>query len=315
MTTTEELHTALVSFGVTFYSLVFVLSVLGNAFVLSVCYRSIKRQERSLKLFIANLAIADLTFVFLSIFDLVSYLWTWAGGEISCKLQSFLIEACYTVSITTLSLISFERLKAVVEPLRTIAITPKSVYRKLIASWIVSLVVASPLIYAYRTQTDHSGTVFCTNNTIGDLGRQIYYGIHAICFFLVPLIYMIYAQSKIFLTLRTSVLPVQNTFTTARSKRHLKAAKPLLALTVAFATCWSPFICVRALMYFHLTDDGYIWRASQLLIFLNTLLDPILYGIYGERESVKAIFKRLVPCGNSQTSAPVQCTTVGKTTT
>ena len=144
-----------------------------------------------------------------------------------------------------------------VEPLSgTIAITPNIVYRKLIASWIVSLVVASPLLYAYQTPTYHSGTVFCTNNTFGDLGRQIYYSIHAIWFFLVPLIYMIYGQSKIYLTLRSSVLPVQNTFTTAWPLNGIsRAAKPLLALTVAFATCWSPFICVRTLMYFHLTDD------------------------------------------------------------
>ena len=25
-----------------------------------------------------------------------------------------------------------------------------------------------------------------------------------------------------------------------------------------------------------------MWRASQLLILLNTALDPILYGVYGE---------------------------------
>ena len=93
--TSGELHAILVPFGVTFYSIIFLLSVLGNFIVLSVCYRSIKRKVGSLKWFIANLAVADLTFVFLSILDLVSYLSrTWVGGQISCKLQSFFIEAC-----------------------------------------------------------------------------------------------------------------------------------------------------------------------------------------------------------------------------
>lgn len=304
--TSGELHAILVPFGVTFYSIVFLLSVLGNFTVLSVCYRSIKRKVGSLKWFIANLAVADLTFVFLSILDLVSYLSrTWVGGQISCKLQSFFIEACYTVSITTLSTISFERLKAVVEPLHTITITPARIYGKLIATWSMSVVIASPLLYAYQTQTDANGKVSCTNNKFGDLGRQVYYGIHTIFFFFVPLVYMIYVQRKIFISLRSStkVFSKQNSFTTVRSKRHLKAAKPLLVLTMAFAACWSPFICVRGLIYIHLADEGYIWRASQLLIFLNTMLDPILYGIYGERENFKAILKRFIPCAKCQTRA------------
>lgn len=47
-------------------------------------------------------------------------------------------------------------------------------------------------------------------------------------------------------------------------------------------------------MYFHLTDEGYVWRASQLLILSNTVLDPILYGIYGGK--LKPFLKRLLPC-------------------
>lgn len=304
MATNEEvLSIPLVVFGVTYYSLVFVLSTLGNAFVLSVCYRAIKRRRSSLKWFIANLAIADLTFALLSTFDLISYVWTWVGGQISCKLQSFSIEACYTVSMMTLVLISFERLRAVVEPFSVILNTPQGVHRKLFSSWVLGIVAASPLLYAYQSQTDISGKVVCANNTFGDLGRQIYYGIHAVSFFFVPLIYMIYAQSSIFLTLRSNVFPTQNVFTTAHSKRHLKAVKPLVALTVAFAICWSPFTIIRALMYFHLMEGGYVWRASQLLILSNTVLDPILYGIYGEK--LKPFINRLFPYAKSTTSVRV----------
>ena len=287
----------LVIFFVAYYTVMFILSILGNSFVLSVCYTIIKRRPSSLKWFIANLAIADLTFALLSIFDLIKYVWTWVGGQVSCKLQGFAIETCYTVSITTLVLISFERLKGVVEPFSVRLSTREVVYKKLIASWVLSVVAASPLLYAYQSHTENtSGAVICTNNTFGDLGRQIYYGIHAVCFFLVPLSYMIYAQSAIFLTLRSNVFSTQNAlnvFSTAHTKRHIKAAKPLVALTIAFAICWSPFTIVRALIYFHLADEGYVWRASQLLILSNTVLDPILYGIYGGK--LKPFLKRLLP--------------------
>lgn len=300
MATSDGFPIAIVATFTCVYFLVFLLSIAGNSFVLCLCFK-LKRPPCSLKWFIANLAVADLAFTTLSILDLINFLWTWIGGQFSCKAQSFVIETCYTTSIMTLVLISFERLQAVVEPFSVRFITTEGAHRKLIAMWISSIIIASPLLYAYQAQVDASGTVFCTDIKFGDMGRQIYYSIHAVCFFIFPLIYMIYAQWNIFLSLRSGVFPTQNSLETGCTvQRHHKVARILAALTVAFAICWSPFVVVRTLMYFHLTDGGYIWRASQLLILLNTALDPILYGIYG------ANFKRyllgLFKCTNFQPS-------------
>ena len=165
-----------------FYFLVFMLSTVGNCLVLSICYREIKRKAFSLKWFIANLAIADLKFSFLSILDLITFVWTWVGGQVTCKLQSFLIEACYTASIMTLVVISFERLKAVVEPFSTRTSAPEDVYRKLSGLWLVSLVVSLLLLYAYQAHEDNRGAMSCTNTGFSDSGRQIYYSIHSISF-------------------------------------------------------------------------------------------------------------------------------------
>ena len=144
---------------------------------------------------------------------------------------------------------------------------------------------------------DASGTVFCTHIEIGDIGRQIYFSIHAVCSFIFPLMYMIYAQRSIFLSLRSGLFSTQNALeTTCTVQRHHKVPKILAALTMAFViSCWSPFMVVRTLMYFHLTDGGYIWRASQLLILLNTAhIVWNLRGIYGENfkiVSCRFIFK------------------------
>ena len=296
MATSDGFSIALVVTFTCVYFLIFLSSIVGNSFVLWLCYKLKRQRESSLTCCIANLAIADVAFTVLSIFDLVTFLWTWVGGEISCKLQSFSIEACYSTSILTLVLISFERLKAVVDPLSVRLITRENMLRKLIAVWSVSAVVASPLLYAYQTQTDDTGTVSCTNIMFGDMARQIYYTIHAFCFFFVPLVYMIVVQKRVFLSLRSSV--ASNTLNTIsasmRYKRHYKVAKVLAALTIAFVICWSPFMVTRTMLYFHLTNGGYVWRASQLLILLNTVLDPILYGVYGEamRQYARSLFKK-----------------------
>ena len=296
MATNDGFSIAVVATFTCVYFLIFLSSIVGNSFVLWLCYKLKRQRESSLTCCIANLAIADVTFTVLTIFVLILFLWTWVGGEIFCKLVSFVIEACYSTSILTLVLISFERLKAVVDPLSVRLITKENMLRKLIAVWSVSAVVASPLLYAYQTQTDDTGTVSCTNIMFGDMARQIYYTIHAFCFFFVPLVYMIVVQKRVFLSLRSSV--ASNTINTIsasmRYKRHYKVAKVLAALTIAFVICWSPFMVTRTMLYFHLTNGGYVWRASQLLILLNTVLDPILYGVYGEamRQYARSLFKK-----------------------
>ena len=296
MATNDGISLPLVIFGSCFYFFAYAFAITGNCFVLSVCYK--RSGSSSLRWFIANLAIADLTFALLSILDIISFLWTWVGGQVTCKIQCFWIEACYTTSIMTLVLISFQRIKAVLHPFNAQLSDAEGAKRKVVALWLGSLVVCSPLLYAYQVVTlDLSGQIICTNRPFGDLGRQIYYSIHAVCFFIVPLVYMIYAQTAIFLALIRSsrrVFPTQNAFTTSYTNRHRKVAKTLTALTVAFIICWSPFMIVRTLMYFHLLSEGHVWRASQLLVMLNTVLDPILYGIYGENLNFRQYLRRFI---------------------
>lgn len=86
---------------------------------------------------------------------------------------------------------------------------------------------------------------------------------------------MIYAQISIFLTLRYGVFNFRSKTTLQRRRRAL--IDVLAALTLAFVTCWSPFVVVRTLKYSSLTVEGYVWKASQLLILLNAALEPILY--------------------------------------
>ena len=96
MATSGGFPIALVATFTCVYFLIFLSSIVGNSFVLWLCYKLKRQRESSLTCYIANLAIADVAFTVLTIFDLM---WTWVGGEISCKLQSFAIEACYSTFI------------------------------------------------------------------------------------------------------------------------------------------------------------------------------------------------------------------------
>ena len=296
MSVTEGFQLWMVVFFGILYSTVFIMSTVGNAWVIATCYKNLKQRHFPLMWFVANLAASDLLFTLLTIFNVISFFYGWVGGDISCKLQGFFVEATYTTSITTLGAITFQRLKAITHPFNArMDSWARKEYIKLAIIWFLCLVVCSPLLQMYRVETQENGANVCVNTTWGNTGRQIYYSLHAAFFFAIPLCYMIRTQTVINRALRTSVVPViSNSFIHNSSQRHRKVARTLVALTIAFVICWSPFMITRTLMYFHLASPGLGWIACQLLIFLNAALDPILYGYFGG--NLKSIFKRVVSC-------------------
>ena len=288
-----------VFFGV-FYITVFIMSVVGNVWVIVTCYKTIRRRYRPLMWLVANLASADLFFTFLTILDLISSYWHWVGGNNACKLQGFLVEATYSTSITTLVVISYQRMKATIDPFnaRIGGWVHTRQYRKLLLIWVMCLAVCSPLVRIYRVETQANGELICNNFTWGDIGRQIYYSLHVTLFFIVPLLYMIFAQAHMHHALRTRGMPMGNSFIEKSHRRHKKVAKTLAALTVVFVICWSPFMITRTLIYFHLVSPGLVWKASQLLICLNAALDPLFYGYFGGH--LKATLRRVLKCNCTQ---------------
>ena len=99
---------------------------------------------------LVNLATADLLFTYLSVFNMIGYLWRWVGGDNTCKLQGFFVEASYTTSIMTLVTISYQRLKATTDPFSTREGRGfDREYLKPVIIWGLSLLVCTPLLQIY----------------------------------------------------------------------------------------------------------------------------------------------------------------------
>ena len=141
-----------------FYTVVFIFSTVGNVWVMITCYKTLKRRCFPFMWLVANLASADLLFTLLSLLNAISFLWRWVGGDITCKVQGFLIETTYTTSITTLVIISYKRLKAITDPFNArIRIWPSREYSRLVMIWALCLAVCSLLLYIYRVETNQEG--------------------------------------------------------------------------------------------------------------------------------------------------------------
>ena len=280
------------------YATVFSLAFVGNTLALITCYKTYKVTTSVLLCYIACLASADLMFTLLSIFDLIAFIGEgdWFGGNPVCKIQSFLIEACYTVSILTLVAISRERLKAVSSPV--LARAQRSAERRFIPAviWAIGITSCTPLLYAYYVKKEEdTGKSLCLNEYMGDSGRQIYYAIQAGLLFLLPLGFMIWAHIRIFILLARHVRTRNSIISDNREGlKQRKVTKMLAVVTTVFFICYGPFMVIRALRYFYVYNGDVIWRLGQMMIFTQAAVNPIIYCFYSKQ--FRFSFKDLICC-------------------
>ena len=223
------------------YISVFILSTVGNTCVLLTCYKTLKRRHSLFMWLLVNLATADLLFTLLSVFNMIGYLWCWVGGNNTCKLQGFFVEASHTTSIMTLVTISYQRLKATTDPFSTKEGHGfNREYLKPVIIWGWSLLVCTPLLQIYGVKTV-DGNVACITTRDGFTVPQIYYSLHTALLFAVPLFYMIFTQIRIHLALRTSVTPTSELFTSRAQRRHKKGYKDTCCTNYSICNLLVPF--------------------------------------------------------------------------
>ena len=288
----DEYSIGLIVGYVILYVVFFTVAFFGNIMALLTCYKKYRSSQSILLCYISSLAAADLLFAILSTFDLAYFFrGDWPGGNAVCKIQGTFIEISYTASILTLVAISHERSRSVTST--TLARNRSSAHRTIVIKilWFVSVIVCVPLFYGYATE-EENGKQLCLNTNWGDTGRQAYYILQAILIFICPLIFMIWAHTKI---LRVLHAHIRNTtgVGTIESKQQ-KVTKMLAVVTLVFFCCWAPFIFVRALRYFYIYEGNEIWKLTQLIIFGNSAANPILYCFYSGQ--FRRSFKEIIQC-------------------
>ncbi|XP_068747738.1 somatostatin receptor type 4-like [Montipora capricornis] len=287
-----------------FYIFVFFASNVGNIVVLYICNRRGRnaafRPTRTgfFNCYIANLAIADLLFTQLTVFDvLYAVLNEWVLGAAMCKIQGFFIEMCYSASILTLIAISRERLKSFSEleiKSRIQRIKTRKLWSVLV--WIMAFLLCSPLLYAYRLDTSPEGSriTVCNNLAWSYFARQIYYSLATVVLFIFPLAIMLWTQFKIKRVFRSQVSPNHCQIAVLRRARQKKASRMLRAVCLCFVAFWAPFIITRTLRYFKWYEGEIVWKLSQLLTMASAAANPFIYSFYILH--FRVFIKRFITC-------------------
>ena len=277
------------------YIAIFLLSEVGNGFVIFSLLVKKKRQHRyrtAMEDFVLSLATTDFLFTTLSLFNGFEYILDeWKFGVVACKIHAQLLEVTYTMSTLTLATISYSRCKAANadNPFKLLHDKPK-VKRNIALIWFFSFIFNLPLLYGYTVVT-RDGSLHCTNVNFNEVTRQTYYLVQAVLLFVLPITIMIVSQRLITRSLRSHlrrqtshelqrITPSAIAIRAALSERRI--TKLLTWVWITCACCWSPFIAYRTVDYFtYIRKRGQVWNqlwhTCQVLVVLNSAINPFLY--------------------------------------
>uniref|UniRef100_A0A8C8SRQ8 G protein-coupled receptor 39 n=1 Tax=Pelusios castaneus TaxID=367368 RepID=A0A8C8SRQ8_9SAUR len=160
------------------YAFVFVAGILGNSITIQTT-KVLQRKgylQKAVTDHMVSLACSDLLVILLGMpMEFFSVIWSpfsTPNGDVACKLYCFLFEACSYATILHVATLSFERYIAICHPFKFKAISGPHKVKILIAFvWIISVLVALPLLFAMGTEyplkvvQGHQGVTACITPT------------------------------------------------------------------------------------------------------------------------------------------------------
>ena len=185
-----EMPVDILIIGTFFYSIIFVIGVIGNLLVISVLL--IEKDLRNFTNYLlANLSIADLLVLLTNVPTGLHDLYAkerWYLGSTMCYLTSFIENSCCIASVMSIFFITFERYFVICHPLSAKSIWTQSRTIKLILLiWLFAFSINIPMIF----MTEYKLGMFWDNKveyeclTHAEGWRQIYTILVTFVFYLI----------------------------------------------------------------------------------------------------------------------------------
>lgn len=276
------------------YSLVFLLGLGGNLFVLGYFLRT-KSATAPANVFLVNLATLDLLFVLTLPFRITYHARhnDWTFGEALCKITGCLFFANLYGSSLFLACICLERYVAVVHPLKHLQFRQLR-YRLVAALGVWLVLIAAILFLALRgslTSPFADGRTACLENFSSSSWKGRISGISifaAVVGFLLPLLLIGVCYPLIAWRLVAS----PGLQASSRAGRR-KALRTVLVVLGVFLVCFAPYHIVQLVHTLGrvgvlgdctLVRTTYVARRiTMALTSLNACLDPLVYYFAAER--------------------------------
>ncbi|KAM4705083.1 C-C chemokine receptor type 2 [Rhinophrynus dorsalis] len=277
----EDIKQEAARFITIMYILVFLLGFIGNTLVILILIRY-KKLKNMTDIYLLNLAISDLLFVFSLPFWAYYIANDWPFGNALCKLFSGVYLIGFYGASFFIILLTLDRYLAIVHAV--FAMKARTIKSGIITStllWLIAILPSLPGFIFYKTQRqDDTYTcspyytkkwkLFCTfmMNILG---------------LVIPLVVMIFCYTKIIYTL----LRCRN-----EKKKH-KAVTLIFIIMIVFLLFWMPYNIVYIIYSFQDSevlnncetskklDVAIMW--AEAISYFHCCLNPIIYAFVGEK--------------------------------
>lgn len=285
------------------YCVIILLSLVGNSIVIFTVWRNNSMRSVT-NLFIGNLAASDLLITFLGMPNMITQLYLgqkWIFGEAICKIVVFFQSVSVASSILTLLAISFDRFWAIIFPFKR---RPSFFAARLMlgVTWVISLAVMAPFLYAQRVVVVADGYEMCIEDWAPAFNPQTaakdYTLILFVTLYAFPLLTMLFMYSFIVSKLWKRQIPGFRSSGDEIRTRTLrkKVVKMLITVITLFCVCWLPlhvylFIAFFAYDKIPCFDSSLSFYFTSLFLgHANSAINPYLYALFHRkyREGFKA---------------------------
>lgn len=242
---------------ITLYSLLVLVSAIGNSMVIFVVIRN-KRMHTVANYLICNMSFADLLITLLplvwEVIKLIHYPnGEWPMGRFMCTFVHMAIYLSVASSILSLFAITWDRFFAIVLPLRQI-FTKKILPFLLVFIWVAAFGFASPTIYAMDL-FEYYGTTYCIEIWKPPFNEEksamhytvvLFLGLYAIPLSTMAVMYSIMAYK-----LWKRIIPGNSSAETEKQllKQKKRVTRMLVLVVLAFAVCWLPIFVYQFMVF------------------------------------------------------------------
>ncbi|XP_021502216.2 chemokine XC receptor 1 [Meriones unguiculatus] len=275
---------------VVLYSLVFLLSLVGNSLVLWVLVKY-ENLESLTNIFILNLCLSDLMFSCLLPVWISEQLWGLWLGDFLCKLLNLIFNISLYSSILILTIMTIHRYLSVVSPISTLGIHTVR-YRMLVITsvWAASILSSIPEAISRK---DISKS--CQYSELNGFVASVYQ--HNIIFLLsMGIILFCYIQ-------------ILRTLFRSRSRQRHRTVRLIFTIVVAYFLSWAPYnliLFLQTLLKTKVIQEN--CEISQQLViaipicrslaFSHCCFNPVLYVFVGVkfRSHLKSLLRQVWLC-------------------
>lgn len=262
------------------FSIILLSSLIGNVLIVVIVCRH-KELRKTTNYFIVNMAVSDFVLpstvipVALSQVLTSSSRWPIKGspGLILCKIERFLEQISYIVSIESLVCIAFDRFAAVVFPMKVHLISPKFRTFVIFATWTFAVITHS-LSQSHFKLAEENGETICTS-----FDTTLYkWGISFIVFGTLIVITLLYCVITV--TLRRQDKALRGTSLNRKDQRKQQAIKMTLYIIAAFYICNLPLLVTFVLNEHQIavscSFSKVLWALTRVMLYSSSTINPII---------------------------------------